>query len=95
MVHALLEIRQRQIVPRLAGARAGGRFEILDGVLCIAWPLAAAATLRHALNFSDAATTLPQAPSGRRLYSLGAQETGGALRMAPWSVYVALETGGG
>lgn len=94
LVRELLEIRRAQIVPRLAQARAGGRFEILDGVLCVAWPLAAAATLRHALNLSDAAATLPQIPSGRRLYALGAQETGGALRMAPWSVYVALEAGG-
>jgi maltooligosyltrehalose trehalohydrolase len=94
-VRELLEIRQRHIAPPLAGARTGGRFEIVNGVLCLAWPLAASTTLRQALNFADAEATLPQLPPGRCLYALGAQQAGGALTMAPWSVYVALETVGG
>jgi maltooligosyltrehalose trehalohydrolase len=94
LVRTLLAIRQQQLVPRLAGARTGGRFEIVDGVLCVAWPLAAGTTLRHALHFADAAATLPQVPPGRCLYALGAQEAASGLRMAPWSVYVALETRG-
>jgi len=95
LVRELLEIRRQHIVPQLAAARRGGRFEIVNGVLCVAWPLAARATLRHALNLADAEATLPQIPPGRCLYALGAQAAGGALRLPRWSVYVALETGGG
>jgi len=92
LVRELLAVRRQHIVAPLAGARTGGRFGIANGVLCVAWRLAAGITLRHALNFADTETTLPQVPPGRRLYALGAQEASGALRMPPWSVYVSLET---
>jgi len=94
LVRELLDIRRREIVPRLAGTRAGGNFEIVNGALCVAWPLAGPETLRLALNLSDAEATLPRVPVGRCLYSLAAQADG-ALRMGPCSVYVALETAGG
>ncbi|MDX1375287.1 MAG: malto-oligosyltrehalose trehalohydrolase [Burkholderiales bacterium] len=92
LVRELLDIRRREIVARLAGARTGGRFEAAGGVLCVDWPLAAGATLHLALNLSDAEATLPQAPAGRCLYRLAAHADG-ALRMGPCSVYVALEPG--
>jgi len=93
LVRELLEIRRQHIVPRLAAARTGGRFEIANGVLCVAWPLAARATLHLALNLVDAEASLPQIPRGRGLYALGARQADGALRMPPWSAYVALEPG--
>jgi len=89
----LLEIRHRQLVPHLAAARHGGRFEIANGVLRVDWPLAQQATLRLALNLSDSEATLARLPAGRRLYALGAQPAQGGLRMPPCSVYVALEAG--
>jgi len=92
LVSALLEVRRQHIVPQLAGARTGGRFEIVNGVLCVAWPLAARITLRQALNLADAEATLPRVPPGRCLYAQGARVAAGALAMPPWSVYVALET---
>jgi maltooligosyltrehalose trehalohydrolase len=92
LVRELLDIRRRQLVPHLAGARTGGRYEISNGVLCVDWPLAARAVLRLALNLCDADATLPQLPSGRCLYALGAQAAHGALRMPPCSVYVTLES---
>jgi len=95
LVRELLAIRAQHIVPRLAGARSGGQFDIVNGALCVAWPLAQSATLRLALNFADAEATLPQAPQGELLYALGAHVQGGALRMAASSAYVALEADGG
>jgi maltooligosyltrehalose trehalohydrolase len=96
LVRELLALRRQQIVPRLAGARTGGRFEIANGVVCVAWPLAAGATLHLALNLAEADATLPRVPPGRCLYTLNAQPAegaGGALRMAAWSVRVTLEPG--
>jgi len=92
LVRELLAIRAQHIVPHLAGARSGGRFEIVNGALCIAWPLARGATLRLALNLADADVRLPRVPQGQRLYALGAQAQDGALRMAASSAYVTLET---
>lgn len=95
LVRELLAIRAQQIVPRLAGARGGGRFEIVNGVLCVAWPLAEGASLRLALHLADADARLPQAPQGQPLYALGAQIQDGALHMAACSAYVTLEASGG
>jgi len=95
LVRELLDVRRSQIVPRLAGARCGGRFEIAHGVLHLAWTLTGGATLRQVLNFADAQATLPRVPPGRFLFTLGAQAArgAGALHMAPWSLYVTLEPG--
>jgi len=96
LVRELLALRSQQIVPQLAGARSGGRFEIANGVVCVAWPLAAGTTLHLALNLSEREATLPRMPPGRRLYALNAQpaeDAGGPLRMAAWSVVVTLEPG--
>lgn len=93
LVRTLLEIRHRHLVPHLGGARSGGRFEIANGALRVDWPLAAQVSLRLALNLSDAEATLPQIPSGRCLYALGAEASNGRLRMAPCSVYLTLEPG--
>ena len=93
LVRALLDIRHRHIVPQLAHARTGGRFEVTDHVLCVAWPLAARTTLHLALNLADVPAVLPRRPLGRCLYAHGVREHGETLRMAPWSVYVALEQG--
>jgi maltooligosyltrehalose trehalohydrolase len=95
LVRELLAVRRQQIVAPLGGARAGGRFEIANGVLCVAWRLAAGITLHHALNFADSGATLSKPPPGRQLYALGVQpaQDRGALQMAPWSVYVTLEAG--
>jgi maltooligosyltrehalose trehalohydrolase len=93
LVRELLAIRHRELVPHLAAARTGGRYEISNGVLRVDWPLAAGGALRLALNLSDADATLARPPSGRCLYALGAQAAHGTLRMPPCSVYVTLEPG--
>jgi maltooligosyltrehalose trehalohydrolase len=93
LVRELLEIRHRELFPHLAGTRRGGRFEIANGALRVDWPLAAQTILRLALNLSDAEAMLPQIPTGRCLYALGAETSNGRLRMLACSVYVTLEPG--
>ncbi len=95
LVRELLAIRAQHVVPRLAGAQQGGRFEIVNGALCVDWPLAQGAKLHLALNLADAEARLPRVPQGQPLYALGAQVQDGALRMAASSAYVTLETDGG
>jgi len=91
-VRALLEARRRALVPRLAGARHGGRWEIVDGALRVEWTLGKGARLQLAVNFSDGDARLPGAPHGEALWAERASAEGAALRLGPSGVHVVLET---
>ncbi len=91
----LLAIRRAEIVPRLAGSRAGA-FEMLgERALRVAWTLGDVSRLALHVNLGDTAAAAA-APGGRRLYALpvGAGEALDAGRLTPWSAVWHLETGG-
>lgn len=71
LVRTLLDIRRREIVPRLAEALQGGRFRVADErAVFVEWTLADAARLQLAANPTAApARGLDWRPSGRRLYA--------------------------
>jgi len=72
LVRELLALRQRHLVPRLAGARSG-TYSIDEATLKVAWPLAGGARWHLHLRF-DAGR--PAAPPGETVY------TGARLRAA-------------
>lgn len=82
LVRTLLDIRRREVMPRLDGARALGGERLGAGGLRVEWQLADGAVLTLAANLSD--TDLPGAvcAEGRLLYSTGGE--GGCL--SAWTV---------
>jgi len=68
LARALLEVRRRHIVPRLAGMRPGGRFGIAEGALHVEWTLGDGARLHLAVDFRDAQAPLPGPPCGEPLW---------------------------
>jgi maltooligosyltrehalose trehalohydrolase len=60
LVKRLLEVRRREIVPRLTGARHGNARASDDGLLTAHWLMGDGATLRLAANLSATAITLAQ-----------------------------------
>jgi malto-oligosyltrehalose trehalohydrolase len=62
LVRELLAIRQREIVPRLAGAAFGNAQAADSGLLAAHWRLRDGATLRLTANLSE--TRMPRAPRG-------------------------------
>ncbi|TAK46477.1 MAG: malto-oligosyltrehalose trehalohydrolase [Betaproteobacteria bacterium] len=89
-IAALLELRRRHLVPRLAGT-GSGRFVIVDGALHVEWMLGGGARWHLAANFSPAAALLPQPPRGTRIYGRGDAAHGAALELEPGGVYASLE----
>ncbi|MFT3975004.1 MAG: hypothetical protein QM699_16665 [Amaricoccus sp.] len=82
-VSALLAVRAREVVPHLAGARAGGRVvEAEDGRVGVEWPLDGA-TLRLRARLVPEGDD-PAPPPGRVIW------TGGAA-LAPYAVTMTLE----
>ena len=81
----LLQLRAREIVPRLTDQGAAAIFKVVGGTgLAIDWDLASGARLRMRANFGDAPLDALDAAPGRLLYSIGARAdgTGG---LDPWS----------
>jgi len=87
-VRRLLEVRMREIAPRLMGARAGTFRTHDDRGLSVEWPLAGGARLRLAANFGDAPLEALAPPAGRVLHTEG---DAGHNRLGPWSGIWTLE----
>ncbi|MGE5792442.1 MAG: malto-oligosyltrehalose trehalohydrolase [Bacteroidota bacterium] len=86
----LLDVRRREITPRLAGMRPGGEFECEGaGGLAVRWTLGDGARLHLAANLGDAPGRLA-APPGRLVHA-----TERDAPAAPWSVIATLEAAGG
>ena len=83
LVRKLLDIRQREIVPRLAGAAFGGAKTHDDGLLTASWRMSDGKTLNLTANLSSA-DIIRQAPQ-----TPGAAIWGGEPgdRLAAWSVF--------
>jgi maltooligosyltrehalose trehalohydrolase len=82
-VQELLEIRRREIVPRLAGAAFGEAQATDDGLLTASWRMADGTTLSLLANLSDREITQPKgAATGTLIW--GSELNG---RIPPWSVF--------
>ena len=83
----LLALRQREIVPRLAGATALGARALGDGAVVARWRMGDGAVLAIALNLG--AEPVPfTLPAARELFTLGPAREAGAL--GPRSIAVTL-----
>ena len=89
---ALLALRQREIVPRIAGVHGGsGEFRISgEGVLSVHWRLADGSALALVANLAGGAALAPGWPAGPVIFSTGGAERG-ADALPPWSVIWFLE----
>ncbi|MBL0420991.1 malto-oligosyltrehalose trehalohydrolase [Ramlibacter sp. AW1] len=89
-MQALLQLRQRELVPRLAGMREGGRWRCQDGCIEVAWDLGGA-KLRLLANFGEEPVRGMAAPAGRVLHQQRVNLADGGLELARGGVCVALE----
>jgi len=86
LVRQLLAIRNREIVPRLAGAAFGDAHASDSGLLTASWQMGDRTTLRLLANLSSDASSCEHQPTGTRLWG---GETGSP--QPPWSVAWHLE----
>ncbi len=83
LVHELLGIRRREIVPRLAGARFGRADATDHGLLTANWPMGDGATLSLIANLSDRDTTDPTGEiKGTPIWGTALNQN-----IPPWSVF--------
>jgi maltooligosyltrehalose trehalohydrolase len=87
LVRELLSLRQREIIPRLAGAAFGAAAVTDDGLVTAQWRMGDGATLRLKANLS--ARALIHEPSDAARIAIWGDETAGP--MPPWSVVWNLE----
>jgi maltooligosyltrehalose trehalohydrolase len=87
LVRELLSLRQREIIPRLAGAAFGAAAVTDDGLVTAHWRMGDGATLRLKANLS--ARALIHEPSDAARIAIWGDETAGP--MPPWSVVWHLE----
>ncbi|MBU6461681.1 MAG: malto-oligosyltrehalose trehalohydrolase [Bradyrhizobium sp.] len=81
LVQKLLSIRQREVIPRLAGAVFGRAHAEDSGLLAADWRLGDGSTLSLTANLSNGDTPLAAAPKGTLIW--GSELTGS---MPPWAV---------
>ena len=94
----LLALRQRVIVPRLAGMRAGGDFRIEDGgALRVQWTLGDGARLHMIANFAATESGAAAMPPGEIVYANPPQADDGAgpRKRPAWFVAYTLESAHG
>lgn len=94
-VTALLALRAKEIVPRLANLRGGGRYEVAGDTLHVQWTLGDASHLHLFANFGKITAAPRPAPAGTRLYLHAAEETVSGLSLAAGGVACVLEAAHG
>jgi maltooligosyltrehalose trehalohydrolase len=82
-VRELLAIRQREIAPRLAGARFGQAHAADDGLLMAQWHMSDDVTLRLVANLSS--NEIANNPADMTGTPIWGGDPGN--RLPPWSVY--------
>ncbi|MDB5849097.1 MAG: malto-oligosyltrehalose trehalohydrolase, partial [Rhodoferax sp.] len=95
LVRELLALRHRHLVPRLAGASRGGRFEVDGDCLQVQWPLGHGATAAewHLVANLGRVDVISKVHAGRTIYACGPQTATAAGRvLAPNAVHVTLQT---
>jgi maltooligosyltrehalose trehalohydrolase len=88
LVRDLLTTRQREIVPRLAGAKFGAA-QCEQGILTANWVLAHGKTLRMLANIADNGTELPR--NFRPLRPIWGGDP--PAKLPPWSVFWSIGEG--
>jgi maltooligosyltrehalose trehalohydrolase len=79
----LLDIRHREIVPRLRGAHSG-RYEVLgEGAVSVCWQMGDGAKLALLANLADKPLECSMVPGGRRLWCVG---VGNRRSISPWGM---------
>ena len=95
LVRRLLDIRHREIVPRLGAMKsyAGATATVEGAALGMHWTLGDGATLTLIANLGNRPAAAPVDPAGTVLYESNAGLAAGVLSapMPPWSVLVCLE----
>jgi malto-oligosyltrehalose trehalohydrolase/4-alpha-glucanotransferase len=92
--HRAIAARHAEIVPRVAGIRSGGRYEVIgEGAVVVRWLLGGDGTLTLAANLSGARVEGFPAASGRVIWREGEPGEGGEF--GPWSVRWTIEAGSG
>jgi 1,4-alpha-glucan branching enzyme len=84
----LLEVRRREIAPRLVGARSGTFRTHEPSGLQVQWPLGGNARLHLAANFADKPLEALAPPPGRVIHTEGEAAHN---RLGPWSGVWTLE----
>jgi 1,4-alpha-glucan branching enzyme len=88
----LLALRQRVIVPRLAGMRAGGAFRVEGtSVLRVEWLMGDASRLHLLANFAANASAPVAPPPGSVVYSSASAPDVEQAGLPAWAVVFALE----
>ncbi|HEY5636088.1 MAG TPA: malto-oligosyltrehalose trehalohydrolase [Burkholderiales bacterium] len=90
-VAALLALRAKEIVPRLAGMGGGGRFAVAGDVLHVHWTLGDASRLHLFANFGRTDAAPRPAPAGARLHLHAARDAGEGLALDAGGVACVLE----
>ena len=91
----LLEVRRREIVPRLAGMAHGGIAAADAHVVRVEWTLGDRSRLRMAANLGPTESAPVPVPAGTVIYATAAIEPGARSAFPPWSVIVTREAVGG
>lgn len=84
----LLDLRRREIVPRLAGMAGGGRYEWIEGsALRVIWQLGEGSELVLLANLAPEPALIAGGTSGRLLHAhgSGAHDALAQGQLAPWS----------
>ncbi len=90
-VRELLALRRRHLVPRLRGAKGGGRLEILNGALRVEWILGDGARLRLLAYFGAEPVTVPLRLAGEVIYCHRARPASDEnVHLEPGGVHVLL-----
>ena len=88
----LLELRHREIIPRLVGIRgANAGYHVRDGLLSAWWRMGDGSDLMLRVNLTTAAIQAEPMPGEWRVFY--ATDTGAAELLRPWSVVWALRGG--
>jgi maltooligosyltrehalose trehalohydrolase len=91
LVRELISARNRDIVPRLAGARSSGHPEIVNGVLHVSWRMGDGSELSLRVNFGAQPATIPGASAGATVYQSGVTRAPNAeLHLEPGGVCATL-----
>jgi maltooligosyltrehalose trehalohydrolase len=95
LIRKLLEIRHKEIVPRLKGVKGhSGTFKTWeDRALGVSWRLGDGTRLSQIVNVSDDPSPAPLEPGGRVLYEnpLGASDSAKSGTLPGWSITVLLD----
>jgi maltooligosyltrehalose trehalohydrolase len=95
LVRLLIQRRLEYVAPRLAGARASGLAEIVNGALRVSWTMGDGRRLRLLANFGPDPAPVPgPAEQGEIVWESGAHASeSGELTLDPGAVHVLLQHG--